>query len=84
MARMAAAADAAELDRAMRHDWRIAKIAALFGARLTLWADRNSAGWVLDRLADDGPAAVRGVLVGRRACDVFVEGQPGMLAMVAR
>lgn len=47
---------------AKRYDFRIGIIEANFGEAFARYADQNLAGWVLDRLSDERPAAKHGPL----------------------
>jgi hypothetical protein len=66
---------------AKRYDFRIGIIEQNFGEAFARYADQNLAGWVLDRLSDERPAAVRGPLASVRACDAFFSSKPEWAAM---
>lgn len=66
---------------AKRYDFRIAIIERNFGEAFARYADQNLAGWVLDRLSDERPAALRGPLADVRACDAFFSSRPSWAAI---
>jgi len=57
-------------------DIRCEAIERNFGPTFARYADQSLAGWVLDRLADTRPAAVRGPLSAVRACDAMFGSRP--------
>lgn len=64
-------------------DTRSAKIEKNFNTAVAEFADKNLAGWMLDLLANDGPAALRGPLVDKRMCDVAIQPFPRLMALAA-